>query len=254
MKGQSIGAVIYTAADGLAARNFQTFFQDSRGRLWVGSYGDGVSCFDGETWKKWGTNNGLPNGKIISIYEDHAGNIWLDHNEWGASRLRQGRFEHLMRNAGDETNRRFFFNYCSGEPITWDTKSGNLYRFDDSVQTFLSQGKQLIPANWPQRYQTIGIYQAVTSNSYLVWALHAGARHSDILLCSPGHLPTLLNTMTGPAIRLEPCGASDDGSTVLFNREKKEFQVLTSGRIHPWPVPPLPDVKRPLESKMRWSK
>ncbi|MDQ1256771.1 MAG: Response regulator, partial [Candidatus Hydrogenedentes bacterium] len=53
-------------------------FEDSKGRIWMGGFGDsGLSCLDGETLTTHGIDKGLPSGRIQSIAEDDAGNLWV---------------------------------------------------------------------------------------------------------------------------------------------------------------------------------
>lgn len=53
-------------------------FQDSKGNFWFGSRQEGVSLFDGKSFKYFTANKGLPDNHIRSIQEDKNGNIWLE--------------------------------------------------------------------------------------------------------------------------------------------------------------------------------
>lgn len=55
-----------------------SIYQDSKGNFWFGSREEGVSIFDGESFKYFTTNEGLPDNQIRSIKEDNNGNIWLE--------------------------------------------------------------------------------------------------------------------------------------------------------------------------------
>ncbi len=52
-------------------------FEDSRGRLWIGSNDEGLQRMgnDGKSW--YSMENGLPNNSIRAIAEDKDGNIWV---------------------------------------------------------------------------------------------------------------------------------------------------------------------------------
>ncbi|MCR4604971.1 MAG: hybrid sensor histidine kinase/response regulator, partial [Eubacterium sp.] len=57
--------------------NVNTLFQDSKGRMWVGTNDNGVVVFDdGESWHFDYTNGLLPSS-IRSISEDEAGNVLI---------------------------------------------------------------------------------------------------------------------------------------------------------------------------------
>lgn len=62
--------------EGLASNRVYTAFQDSKGFIWLATT-NGVSRFDGKTFKNYTSNNGLPDNDIFDINEDALGRIWL---------------------------------------------------------------------------------------------------------------------------------------------------------------------------------
>ena len=66
----------YTVADGLCQAQVITIFQDSKGRMWFGTYG-GISLFDGVVFKSFFVSSGLLNSTVYSICEDSEGQIWV---------------------------------------------------------------------------------------------------------------------------------------------------------------------------------
>jgi len=56
-----------------------TVFEDSQGRIWIGTFGGGVSKYidSNNTFKRYTTANGLPHDIVFSIEEDHYGNLWM---------------------------------------------------------------------------------------------------------------------------------------------------------------------------------
>lgn len=56
-----------------------TTFQDSRGNIWVGTFGGGLNLFnpDDQSFKRFGPSHGVPNSTVSSIIEDTAGHIWI---------------------------------------------------------------------------------------------------------------------------------------------------------------------------------
>ena len=62
----------------------QSFFEDSQGRLWIGTISGGLDLFDRETEtfihvnQQVGNTNSLSEGSITSIAEDMNGNIWVN--------------------------------------------------------------------------------------------------------------------------------------------------------------------------------
>lgn len=68
-----------TRFPGVSSKNIMTAFADSYGRLWVSSYGDGISIYDraGKLVKKLDTSNSeLPNNIVLDMTE-HKGRVWI---------------------------------------------------------------------------------------------------------------------------------------------------------------------------------
>ena len=70
----------YTISDGLAQSTVYCIEQDSRGYLWLGTDGGGLSRFDGTNFKTFTKSEGLPGNNIRSLLEDRNGNLWIGTN------------------------------------------------------------------------------------------------------------------------------------------------------------------------------
>lgn len=71
---------LYTMQDGLPGLDVSAIIADSRGYLWVSSYG-GLSRFDGKTFKNYGMSDGLPQySGAYNFVEDTLGRIWFIYN------------------------------------------------------------------------------------------------------------------------------------------------------------------------------
>lgn len=57
----------YFEEDGLALNNTWALAEDSSQNIWVGSYGGGLSRFDGTSWKVFSTGDGLVHNEITSL-------------------------------------------------------------------------------------------------------------------------------------------------------------------------------------------
>ncbi len=66
----------YTEKDGLSSNHVYKVFQDSKGYMWMAT-SKGVTRYDGENFKVFGTTDGLTDYEIISIYEDSSARIWF---------------------------------------------------------------------------------------------------------------------------------------------------------------------------------
>ncbi|GAB2766575.1 hypothetical protein GCM10027275_05580 [Rhabdobacter roseus] len=78
----------YNEAQGLESRTIRCMLQDSRDLLWLGTV-EGLSCFDGYTFKmfhkKAGDKNSLTSNFITALAEDHNGLLWIGYLQGGVS-------------------------------------------------------------------------------------------------------------------------------------------------------------------------
>jgi len=80
------GFTNYSTEDGLTGNNVTSICADSRGNVWFATFGSsfreapghgGASCYDGERFIKYNTENGLPNNNVVSIHKDKQGRMWF---------------------------------------------------------------------------------------------------------------------------------------------------------------------------------
>ena len=65
-----------TAADGLASNTVLTVFEDSHGNMWFGT-NNGLTRYDGESFRTFTTEDGLTRNTIGLIFEDQHGMLWF---------------------------------------------------------------------------------------------------------------------------------------------------------------------------------
>ncbi len=65
----------YTVEDGLPQSQVQSIFQDTRGNLWIGTNGGGISRFTGSGFDTYTRKDGLISDLILEIEEDLSGNL-----------------------------------------------------------------------------------------------------------------------------------------------------------------------------------
>jgi class 3 adenylate cyclase/streptogramin lyase len=119
----------FTSEDGLASDDIISMLIDRRGELWIGTYGGGVSRFDGKTFRNYTVEHGLPDNAISKIFEDSKGNLWFASNNLGVSKYDGKKF--------------IKFRTYEGLPsdIVWsidEDKKGNMWfgTFDAGVAKF----------------------------------------------------------------------------------------------------------------------
>jgi ligand-binding sensor domain-containing protein len=71
----------YSVKDGVAQSQVYSLLQDSRGYLWMGTRGGGLSRFDGMNFKTYTINDGLVNNYVFCIKEDEDHNLWIGTND-----------------------------------------------------------------------------------------------------------------------------------------------------------------------------
>ncbi len=72
---------------------------DPEGVKWFGTWGGGLSRFDGKEWKNYTTREGLAGNVVYAISPDPAGGFWLGTNH-GISHFNGREFMNISRNEG----------------------------------------------------------------------------------------------------------------------------------------------------------
>jgi ligand-binding sensor domain-containing protein len=64
---------------------------DSTGQIWAGTWGGGVSRYDGKRWISYTTTEGLPGNHVFSLHRDLDGRLWIGTNN-GLTFWQNGKF------------------------------------------------------------------------------------------------------------------------------------------------------------------
>ncbi len=73
---QPFNLTVYREADGLPSGYIEGAMEDSRGYLWLATFG-GISRFDGKSFVNYDIKEGLPNKYCDELMEDKKGRIWI---------------------------------------------------------------------------------------------------------------------------------------------------------------------------------
>src|SRR6185503_3647434 len=73
---QELSHIQFTVRDGLPGSAIYQSLQDRSGFIWFCT-DQGVSCFDGRTFRNFFKKDGLPDNEIVKLYLDSKGNIWF---------------------------------------------------------------------------------------------------------------------------------------------------------------------------------
>ena len=73
---------------------------DKTGSLWFGTFGGGVSKYDGKTITSYTEKEGLVNDKVFSIFQDKSGIIWFGTDGGGISKFDGKSFTNFTQKDG----------------------------------------------------------------------------------------------------------------------------------------------------------
>lgn len=122
----------FSTRDGLPGQEILKVFEDSQGRIWVGTYehgmGAGVGCFDGQRWQNYTESDGLADNCVYSMFEDPTGNIWFGTVN-GIS-IFDGKNWHLIRKKDGLIDNRVYCMWIDSHKKMWFGTEQGLSRFD----------------------------------------------------------------------------------------------------------------------------
>jgi signal transduction histidine kinase/ligand-binding sensor domain-containing protein len=78
--------------------------EDSAGRIYVGTHGNGLSRFAQGRWTHYSEEDGLSDNHISALYVDREDSLWIGTVNGGLGRLHQGRFSTLTLRDGLPSN------------------------------------------------------------------------------------------------------------------------------------------------------
>lgn len=142
----------YSVADGLAQSQVYAICEDSRGYLWLGTRGGGVSRFDGNEFRNFKTYDGLINDFVRTIETDHDGNVWIGTDE-GACIFNGVSFSEVKLPGSPHTVRSIV---CAADGKTWiATEDTGLFVLNNGDVSLYREGARdskskfdILPSAW----------------------------------------------------------------------------------------------------------
>jgi ligand-binding sensor domain-containing protein len=72
---------------------------DRQGVVWAGTWGGGLSRYDGRKWTSYTTKEGLPGNHVSMLHVDPKGTLWIGTNN-GLAQMKDGKFRRMGREDG----------------------------------------------------------------------------------------------------------------------------------------------------------
>jgi len=130
---------VYTVADGLAGDSVGALAEDGSGYLWVGTP-EGLSRFDGESFRTYGRADGLPGVGVGELLADRTGTLWLISGDQVARLLdrrdEEGRLFQTCAVIGDEPEATLFELFEDSAGRLWLTAGRCLYLYQRERDRF----------------------------------------------------------------------------------------------------------------------
>lgn len=99
---------------------------DSEGRIWIGTWGGGLSLMENDRYvKTYTTHDGLPGNHIFMLKTDPDGNLWIGTN-YGLSRFNGKDFKNWDVNDGLVSNQVFSIAFDSRDSSLWAGSFGGV--------------------------------------------------------------------------------------------------------------------------------
>ncbi|MCK4888681.1 MAG: hypothetical protein KAS97_02040, partial [Candidatus Aminicenantes bacterium] len=84
---------------GLVQTQITSILEDSKGFIWIGTYGGGLSRFNGRNFETFDRTRGLTSERVFSIYEDNDNILWIGTYK-GVYKFDGSKFEHMSLDIG----------------------------------------------------------------------------------------------------------------------------------------------------------
>ncbi len=107
----------------LSTARFLSVLEDRKGNFWFGTDHVGVYCYNGKSFRRFTTEDGLAGNSVFEIYEDGAGNIWFC-TVGGASRYDGKSFRNFTTKEGLSHNDIFSIIEDSTGKFWFGTRGG----------------------------------------------------------------------------------------------------------------------------------
>jgi ligand-binding sensor domain-containing protein len=124
----------FSNLQGLKHSVIRCMLQDKSGNLWFGTFGGGVSKYDGKSFTHFTDKEGLSSNIVLSMLEDKSGNIWFGTDGGGVSKYDGKSFTHFTDKEGLSSNMVLSMLEDKIGNIWFGTDRGGVSKYDPSAK------------------------------------------------------------------------------------------------------------------------
>ncbi|MDT8411686.1 MAG: two-component regulator propeller domain-containing protein [Vicingaceae bacterium] len=134
----------FTVEEGLSHNRVFSITEDVNANLWIGTYGGGVSRYNGDAFFIYTTNQGMPQNRVWSTLEDKEGNMWFGTNDKGVCKFDGATFITYTTKDGLANNTVWAIHQDKLGNIWFGTEGGGVSKFDGKKFITYTTSKGLI--------------------------------------------------------------------------------------------------------------
>jgi len=134
---------------GLYSSYIFSMIQDKRGNFWFGTWGIGLSKYDGAEFTHFTEREGIPNNYIYSIMEDSKGNLWLGSERGGVCKYDGKTFttykgiralkDHIVKVIMEDKTGNIWFATEGGGVCVYDGKIFTVYTTNEGLSSNITK-------------------------------------------------------------------------------------------------------------------
>ncbi|MBF8184555.1 hypothetical protein ITP53_02090 [Nonomuraea sp. K274] len=136
----------FSVRDGAPGLEILKVFEDSKGRIWAGTYdhgrGAGVGCWDGRRWRRFTRRDGLINDCVYSMFEDPEGRMWF--GTLGGVSIYDGTTWQRLTTLDGLVDDRVYAMSIDADKKMWFGTEGGVSRFDGTTWQSFTRDSGLV--------------------------------------------------------------------------------------------------------------
>ena len=134
--------ISFNKLQGLKHSQVRCLLQDHSGNIWLGTYGGGVSKYDGKYFTHFTEAEGLTDNTVFSIAQDKQENLWLG-TQAGAARYDGRSFTRFTKKEGLSDNRIYSILQERNGTIWFGTAGDGVIKYDGKSFTHFTEKEGL---------------------------------------------------------------------------------------------------------------